>query len=1426
MAKIRKLNVSEITGTSPYTGDTDAVMPSGTVVVYEKDNNGVIEHVLRVHDGVTNGGVAISPGPGPVIFNGSDGIVPSNLNEGIAAVFNNGSAYITGGNSLRFTGLGLFDGDSTAMLRFWDNEGRHSSGNDPTELVTLNVGNDAAEGDPTEGFFKIITEKETGSTKEWKFDSDGVLTLPTGGDIVDSNGASVLGGASDANIWIQTFASADGYPEDVVGLASSVEYDNAGNIIALFLHQTGIGEFNVPSGSYFSVAKFTAAGLKLWQVRLAADLGAGVYTDGWGLAVDNVDSRIYVAGRVDDEVGYSKSSLIKLNSEDGSLIWSNVYDFGAASDSPVVDVDSEGNPIVVGFYSTEVDTNDGVTVTKIDRLDGTVIWSRLLDGQNDDEAYGMAVGPNNEVVAVGYMAQYDEPVSHPVTPQTGSGVNVLVINRSDLSGDTLTDAWEVAGTGITGTIGVNAINVYTGLTGTVREGSGARFDFVIAGDGSITNPVTVADGGTNYLVGHKIKIPYTLISGADANSDIILTVTGATDGVITSVAAGFYGGGAGSPNNYYSAIGTNYQTGSGLEFDLELDSGSTYTEHPFNITAVGSNYVDGDVVTISGALLGGTSPTNDLTTTVSTSAGGVSTFNSFTGTQQTTTYRVRTEDFEIDFSGTGTWTLSGVVVDPDDRMLVVKYDSTGAIQWQKAIQFDAGYSCRGADADIDSEGNVYVCGSYDYEDNGDENSAMNLVKFNSSGVKQWSRRVAGPCEDFATSIVVGPDDTLYLSGVTGSFVDNSPRYVWVVAKYTTSGAVVWQRLIENTTGWTFSGGIFFNAGGGSNLAVRQGYVALSGGFGIPFNNDTYAAVVQIDEDGTVFNIGDWEVKAASFSGTLNSTASDITVIDAGKTDSDMASGIDRNSTLFDIDTTNFLIPTLYSAGGAGSELTNGEYTFALGNTGTVTLPAGGTITEGVVTSNPTIQLTPATPTVPSQKLVIKGGAQFSAEDNGIFLTWSEINPQVSDTINIVVVANTYSSQTLYWWIVPGEAGIADPGTGIVEIDGSGNGSFTFTVDSDDYEFTVRVSPTNNVYDPDSIGVETQLFNADAPTYGDHHLHLTTGDLTETSIIVGTDDHNVRTTTDGSIQVTTPNTSNNVWTFDNEGGLTFPDATVQTTAYTGGGIATGVSRSDDNLIIRLTDPNNDGLELRSLVVNGSDMDVASTVLGTNGFIIRTNSNVSQKEWQFGNNGSTTFPGALVKSTVAKTGTIYPTTTGTIQTLSISPSISGLTDGTYGPFTLGVATFTVLVVGGIINGITNLTATSDVTVGDNLGTIDSGDIGGIPGATPLTVTVSGVVQATPTALDLNKSINSIGDGTYSLADGVEGQVMYLVPNTETIGSVDNVFVTVAHARDGASQDIDALLNPFYYYVGTEQVFTSICTLIYTQDHWQQIGGSWGD
>jgi hypothetical protein len=73
--------------------------------------------------------------------------------------------------------------------------------------------------------------------------------------------------------------------------------------------------------------------------------------------------------------------------------------------------------------------------------------------------------------------------------------------------------------------------------------------------------------------------------------------------------------------------------------------------------------------------------------------------------------------------------------------------------------------------------------------------------------------------------------------------------------------------------------------------------------------------------------------------------------------------------------------------------------------------------------------------------------------------------------------------------------------------------------------------------------------------GDHHLHLTTGALNETSIILGTDEHNVRTTIDGKIQITTPGENSNIWEFGTDGSLTFPSTSgkINPSVSDGGGL---------------------------------------------------------------------------------------------------------------------------------------------------------------------------------------------------------------------------------------------------------------------------------
>jgi hypothetical protein len=221
--------------------------------------------------------------------------------------------------------------------------------------------------------------------------------------------------------------------------------------------------------------------------------------------------------------------------------------------------------------------------------------------------------------------------------------------------------------------------------------------------------------------------------------------------------------------------------------------------------------------------------------------------------------------------------------DLSDHMLVVKYTSTGTIAWQKSVAVEADYDCTGADADIDSAGNIYVCGNFDQ----DGDSAMIIFKFNSAGVKQWSRKVEGNCGNFATSIVVGPDDYLYLSAVTDAGTYPNHDYKMVIAKYNLDGTVVWQRLLDNTTTQTFGGAWWFTSSGGSNLAVRDGYVAVAGSFGEVDGPAavTVALVAQFNTAGTEFEIGDYEFAAATFSGTLDSSASNITVANAAKADS-------------------------------------------------------------------------------------------------------------------------------------------------------------------------------------------------------------------------------------------------------------------------------------------------------------------------------------------------------------------------------------------------------------------------------------------------------------------------------------------------------------------------------------------------------------
>lgn len=212
--------------------------------------------------------------------------------------------------------------------------------------------------------------------------------------------------------------------------------------------------------------------------------------------------------------------------------------------------------------------------------------------------------------------------------------------------------------------------------------------------------------------------------------------------------------------------------------------------------------------------------------------------------------------------------------------------------------------------------------------------------------------------------------------------------------------------------------------------------------------------------------------------------------------------------------------------------------------GALTLPSDGVIRESVVTGNPTIELEPASAEGESQKLVIKGGGPvFSNTENGITVeVYNTLTYAQGDTVNMGVSTSLAQGTTLYWWVdnySPGQA--FSPDNGELTINEFGGASFNFVVNDDTIPFRVYVADTlYNAY-INNLGAVSVDINAGAVDTS-LHLHLTTGNLTATSIFLGTDEHNVRTKPNGNIEITSYDSENEVskvWKFGNNATLTFP-----------------------------------------------------------------------------------------------------------------------------------------------------------------------------------------------------------------------------------------------------------------------------------------------
>jgi len=141
-----------------------------------------------------------------------------------------------------------------------------------------------------------------------------------------------------------------------------------------------------------------------------------------------------------------------------------------------------------------------------------------------------------------------------------------------------------------------------------------------------------------------------------------------------------------------------------------------------------------------------------------------------------------------------------------NALFVGKYDSTGVKQWTQQLD---GFPYHIGGIANDSIGNVYVTGTmistfdgYTTDGSGD----VFLVKYSSSGVKQWTQQLGSSEYDSSHGITVDSTGNIYMTGWTLGSLDgkssNNQSDLFVV-QYNSAGVRQWTQQLDDT--WDNSG---------------------------------------------------------------------------------------------------------------------------------------------------------------------------------------------------------------------------------------------------------------------------------------------------------------------------------------------------------------------------------------------------------------------------------------------------------------------------------------------------------------------------------------------------------------------------------------------------------------------------------------------
>ena len=126
---------------------------------------------------------------------------------------------------------------------------------------------------------------------------------------------------------------------------------------------------------------------------------------------------------------------------------------------------------------------------------------------------------------------------------------------------------------------------------------------------------------------------------------------------------------------------------------------------------------------------------------------------------------------------------------------IAKFDSSGTIQWQRTL--GGANSDNGFAIAVDSSHNVYICG--DTDTGGSQNEEILVAKYSPSGTIQWQRTLGNTGNDKGRGIAVDSSHNVYVTGYARNTSSSPNRDELFLAKYNSSGTIQGHRFLGGST---------------------------------------------------------------------------------------------------------------------------------------------------------------------------------------------------------------------------------------------------------------------------------------------------------------------------------------------------------------------------------------------------------------------------------------------------------------------------------------------------------------------------------------------------------------------------------------------------------------------------------------------------